>query len=158
MCRSDKTQINTSFSKFRSKYANSDKYSCDQPRLYCMGVSRASSGRLKQSPALLLSGSRSWLFGKAWPFCSSHPAASPTSRSAHTWRLPPRCEEPAAHLDVSQRASQHAQVGRLLLLDVGDVLLQRLEALLQVFSSGRRRTQRRGVRQHVHVTQLIFQW
>lgn len=45
-------------------------------------------------------------------------------------------ENPAAHLDVSQSTPQHAQIGGLLLLDVGDVFLQRLEALLQVCSPG----------------------
>lgn len=58
------------------------------------------------------------------------------------WLKPRRCgfqlknEKPAAHLDVSQSTPQHAQIGGLLLLDIRDVFLQRLEALLQVRSPG----------------------
>ncbi len=56
-------------------------------------------------------------------------------------------QKPAAHLDVSQRTSQHAQVGGLLLVDVGDVLLQRLKTLFQVRSSDRHKTQTADLRQ-----------
>lgn len=39
------------------------------------------------------------------------------------------------YLDVAQGASEHAQIGRLLLVHVGDVPLQGLEAFLQVRAS-----------------------
>lgn len=47
-----------------------------------------------------------------------------------------------AHLDVSQSTSQHAQIGGLLLVDVRDVLFQRLKALLQVCSPDGHKTER----------------
>ena len=50
-------------------------------------------------------------------------------------------------LNVSQRTSQHAQIGGLLLVDVRDVLFQRLKALLQVCPSDRHKTQRGDLRQ-----------
>lgn len=45
-------------------------------------------------------------------------------------------EKHGTHLDVSEGAAEYAEVGRLLLVHIGDVLLQGLETLLQVGPSG----------------------
>lgn len=51
----------------------------------------------------------------------------------------------APYLDVPQRRPQHAQIGRLLVIHVGDVPLQGLKALLQMGPPGERGERRSAV-------------
>lgn len=55
-------------------------------------------------------------------------------------------EKHGTHLDVSEGAAEYAEVGRLLLVHIGDVLLQGLETLLQVGPSGGVGVGGRGIR------------